>query len=56
MYQMRSWLLAMRQLDRYSNLSVDNYFVEKVGNDLELSYSGYGAPSMLFKNIAISGE
>ena len=30
--------------------------VEKVGNDLELSYSGYGAPSMLFKNIAISGE
>ena len=27
-----------------------------IGSDLKLTYSGYGAPSILFKNIAISGK
>ena len=30
--------------------------VSKIGDDLEISYSGFGAPSILFKNIAISGN
>ena len=30
--------------------------VETIGSDLEIKYSGCGAPSILFKNIAISGK
>ena len=30
--------------------------IEAVGNDLKFSYSGIGAPSIKFKELAISGE
>jgi len=30
--------------------------VETIGNDLDLNYNGYGAPSILFKGISISGN